>query len=63
MKKCCDVVEACTVNGFEALTQTWTKAVAGDLASLGYISEINEQRRFYSRYVLPNVSKGAACLW
>jgi uncharacterized protein (TIGR02687 family) len=41
------------------LTQTWTKAVAGDLASLGYISEINEQRRFYSRYVLPNVSKGS----
>jgi len=28
------------------------------LDSLGYVSEINEQRRFYSRYVSPNVSKG-----
>jgi spore cortex formation protein SpoVR/YcgB (stage V sporulation) len=37
---------------------TWTKAIAGDLDSLGYVSEINEQRRFYSRYVSPNVSKG-----
>ena len=60
LKKCCDVVEGMYREWFlKQLTQTWTKAVAGDLASLGYISEINEQRRFYSRYVLPNVSKGS----
>jgi uncharacterized protein (TIGR02687 family) len=40
------------------LTLTWTKAIASDLDSLGYVSEINEQRRFYSHYVSPNVSKG-----
>ena len=40
------------------LTSNWTKTIAGDLESLGYVSEINEQRRFYNRYVFPNVSKG-----
>ena len=60
LKKCSDVVEGLYREWFlKQLTQTWTKAVAGDLASLGYISEINEQRRFYSRYVLPNVSKSS----
>ena len=59
LKKCSDVVEGLYREWFlKQLTLTWTKAIAGDLASLGYVSEINEQRRFYSRYVSPNVSKG-----
>jgi uncharacterized protein (TIGR02687 family) len=40
------------------LTLNWTNAIAGDLNSLGYVSEINKQREFYRRYVSPNVSKG-----
>ncbi|NLW39196.1 MAG: BREX-1 system phosphatase PglZ type A [Peptococcaceae bacterium] len=59
LKKCSDVVEGLYREWFlKQLTQAWTTAIEGDLASLGYVSEINEQRRFYSHYVLPNVSKG-----
>jgi conserved hypothetical protein TIGR02687 len=59
LKKCSDVVEGLYREWFlKQLSLTWTKAIAGDLDSLGYVSEINEQRRFYSRYVLPNVNKG-----
>lgn len=59
LKKCSDVVEGLYREWFlKQLTLTWTKAIASDLYSLGYVSEINEQRRFYSRYVSPNVSKG-----
>lgn len=59
MKKCSDVVEGLYREWFlKQLTLTWTKAIASDLDSLGYVSEINEQRRFYSHYVSPNVSKG-----
>jgi len=59
LKKCSDVVEGLYREWFlKQLTFTWTKAIAGDLESLGYVSEINEQRRFYNRYVSPNVSKG-----
>ena len=59
LKKCSDVVEGLYREWFlKELTLTWTKAIAGDLNSLGYVSEINEQRRFYNRYVSPNVSKG-----
>ncbi|MGI6788424.1 MAG: PglZ domain-containing protein [Aminobacterium colombiense] len=59
LKKCSDVVEGLYREWFlKQLTLTWTKAIAGDLESLGYVSEINEQRRFYNRYVSPNVSKG-----
>jgi uncharacterized protein (TIGR02687 family) len=59
LKKCSDVVEGLYREWFlKRLTLTWTKAIAGDLESLGYVSEINEQRRFYNRYVSPNVSKG-----
>ena len=58
LKKCSDVVEGLYREWFlKQLTLTWTKAIAGDLECLGYVSEINEQRRFYSRYV-SNVSKG-----
>lgn len=59
LKKCSDVVEGLYREWFlKGLTSAWTKAIAGDLESLGYVSEINEQRRFYNRYVSPNVSKG-----
>lgn len=59
LKKCSDVVEGLYREWFlKQLTYSWTKAIAGDLDSLGYVSEINEQRRFYSRYVSPNMSKG-----
>ncbi|MEA4882757.1 MAG: BREX-1 system phosphatase PglZ type A [Clostridia bacterium] len=59
LKKCSDVVEGLYREWFlKELTLAWTKAIAGDLNTLGYVSEINEQRQFYSRYVSPNVSKG-----
>lgn len=59
LKRCSDIVECLYSEWFlNQLTQTWTKAIASDLDSLGYVSEIGEQRRFYSRYVSPNVSKG-----
>jgi uncharacterized protein (TIGR02687 family) len=59
LKRCADVVEGLYHEWFlKELTQAWTKAIASDLESLGYISDtqIPEQRRFYSRYVSPNVS-------
>lgn len=59
LKKCSDVVEGLYREWFlKQLTSTWTKAVADDLDLLGYISEVDEQRHFYNRYVAPNVSKG-----
>lgn len=59
LKKCSDIVEGLYREWFlKQLTFTWTKAIANDLESLGYVSEINEQRRFYNRYVSLNVSKG-----
>jgi len=59
LKKCSDVVEGLYCEWFlKQLTLTWTKAIANDLNSLGYVSAITEQRKFYSRYVSPNVSKG-----
>ena len=59
LKKCCDVVENLYREWFlKQLTPAWTKAIACDLASLGYISEITEQRRFYNRFVYPNDRKG-----
>jgi uncharacterized protein (TIGR02687 family) len=59
LKKCSDTVEGLYREWFlTQLTLTWTKAIAGDLESLGYVSEINKQQEFYHRYVSPNVSKG-----
>lgn len=59
LKKCSEVVERLYGEWFlKELTSTWTTAIASDLDSLGYVSEINEQRRFYNSYVSPNVSKG-----
>lgn len=60
LKKCSDVVEGLYREWFlKQLTLTWTKAIASDLDSLGYVSEINEQRRFYDRYVSSNASKSS----
>lgn len=59
LKKCSDVVEGLYREWFlRGLTSNWTKAIADDLNTLGYVSEINEQRYFYNRYVSPNVNKG-----
>ncbi|MGI1658239.1 MAG: BREX-1 system phosphatase PglZ type A [Desulfitobacterium sp.] len=59
LKKCSDVVEGLYREWFlKELTLNWTHAIAGDLDSLGYVSEVNKQRDFYLRYVSPNVSKG-----
>lgn len=59
LKKCSEVVEGLYREWFlKELTLNWTNAIAGDLNSLGYVSEINKQRDFYRRYVSPNVSKG-----
>lgn len=59
LKKCSDVVEGLYHQWFlKELTLNWTNAIADDLDSLGYVSEVNKQRDFYRRYVFPNVSKG-----
>lgn len=59
LKKCSDVVEGLYREWFlKELTLNWTNAIADDLDSLGYVSEVNKQRDFYRRYVSPNVSKG-----
>jgi uncharacterized protein (TIGR02687 family) len=55
LKKCSDVVEGLYREWFlKELTLNWTTAIAGDLESLGYVSEINKQRGFYHRYVTKN---------
>jgi uncharacterized protein (TIGR02687 family) len=55
LKKCSDVVEGLYREWFlKELTLNWTKAIAGDLESLGYVSEINKQRDFYRHYVKKN---------
>ncbi len=59
LKKCSDVVEGLYREWFlKELTPNWIKAIAEDLETLGYVSEITKQRDFYHRYVTPNVSKG-----
>lgn len=58
LKKCSEVVEGLYREWFlKELTQNWTKAIASDLNSLGYVSEINKQREFYHNYVSPNVKQ------
>lgn len=60
LKKCSDFVEVLYREWFlKELTALWTKAIARDLEALGYVSEINRQREFFSRYVLQSVSKGS----
>jgi uncharacterized protein (TIGR02687 family) len=59
LKKCSDVVEGLYREWFlKELTLSWTKAIESDLGSIGYVSEIKEQRCFYSNYVGSSVSKG-----
>ena len=59
LKQCADVVEGLYGEWFlKELAQNWTNAIAGDLGSLGYVSEVKKQRDFFRRYVWPNVSKG-----
>jgi uncharacterized protein (TIGR02687 family) len=59
LKKCGDVIEGLYHEWFlKQMTGAWTSAIAGDLSSLGYVSDIAEQRRFYDHYVSPSVAKG-----
>jgi uncharacterized protein (TIGR02687 family) len=59
LKKCSDVVEGLYCEWFlKELTMNWTKTIAKDLNTLGYVSGIKKQRSFFRSYVSPNVSKG-----
>jgi uncharacterized protein (TIGR02687 family) len=59
LKKCSDIVEGLYHHWYlKEITAAWTNAIAGELDSLGYISEINKQRDFYGKYVSPCVNKG-----
>ena len=58
LKHSTEFVEALYQNWFlRELTACWTNAAADDLASLGYVSEIEKQHDFYKRYVVPASSK------
>ena len=58
MKHATEYVEALYQNWFlRELTACWTNAISDDLTALGYISEIDKQRDFYRRYVIPASSK------
>lgn len=45
----------------QAVNDCWVNSVESDLAQLGYASEINRQRDFYSRYVRPLTNKKSRC--
>ena len=52
LKHAADYVEALYQNWYlKELTGCWTNAIADNLASLGYVSEIAKQRDFHSHYV------------
>ena len=58
LKHSTEFVEALYQNWFlRELTVCWTNAATDDFASLGYVSEIEKQRDFYKRYVVPASSK------
>lgn len=58
LKKSADVVEGLYHQWYlKGLTAAWTSAIADDLKTLGYVSEISKQREFYRKYVFPTVSK------
>ena len=58
LKHATEFVEALYQNWFlREVTACWTNAAADDLAALGYVSEIEKQRDFYKRYVVPASSK------
>ena len=59
MKRCSDIVEGNYREWYlKQITDTWTRAIAGDMNTLGYVSEVTRQRDFYRRYVSANVNKG-----
>lgn len=59
LKKCSDVVEGLYSEWFlKGLASAWTKSIAVDLETSGYVSNLKEQRNFYSEYVSPIVNKG-----
>jgi uncharacterized protein (TIGR02687 family) len=52
LEKCSDVVEGLYCEWFlKELTLNWTKVIASDLESLGYVSGITKQQEFYSNYM------------
>ena len=60
LKHAADYVEALYQNWYlKELTGCWTNAIADNLSSLGYVSEIAKQRDFYSHYVRPLAGKNS----
>lgn len=60
LKHAADYVEALYQNWYlKEFTGCWTNAIADNLASLGYVSEIAKQRDFYSHYVRPLAGKNS----
>ena len=58
LKHAADYIEGLYQNWFlKELTGCWTKAISDNLATLGYVSEIEKQRDFYKRCVVPASSK------
>lgn len=58
LKHSTEYVEALYQNWFlRELAACWTNSAADDLAALGYVSDIDKQRRFYRKYVAPLSSK------
>ena len=58
LKHSTEFVEALYQNWFlREITACWTNAAADNLATLGYVSEIEKQRDFYKRYVASASSK------
>jgi uncharacterized protein (TIGR02687 family) len=59
LKKTAETVEGLYRDWYlKELTSAWTDSAAGDLKALGRVSEIECQRDFYFRYVLPSISSG-----
>lgn len=51
LKHSVEYVEVLYQNWYlKELTACWTNAISDDLATLGYVSEINKQRDFFSKY-------------
>lgn len=61
LKKTLDYVEGLYQNWFlQTLNSCWANAIGDDMAQIGYVSEIERQRDFYSRYVRPVTKKSRA---
>jgi uncharacterized protein (TIGR02687 family) len=53
-----DYVEGLYQNWFlKEITSSWINAIADDLKDVGHISEINKQKDFYKKYVIPISNK------